>query len=234
MRDPRVCACLLNIHSCMYNCQIRLNGGISLVRKTKAEAAATREAILNAAVNVFADQGVGKASLEQVAKSAGVTRGAVYWHFKNKIDIFQALYDQLYLPFSEMVLSDLKQEHPRPLEQLATLCARLFCDLARNPAKQRILTLFFLRCDFSGEMDRVRQAQNARKAQSFRLFRQYFERAQVKGQLPDDADPHVLTMVLLSFITGVTYEFLRNPTVFDLAKYGKAMFDTFFNGLTRA
>ena len=58
------------------------------MRKTKEEAQQTRSNLLNAALNVFYERGVSKASLDEIAKTAGVTRGALYWHFKNKEDLF--------------------------------------------------------------------------------------------------------------------------------------------------
>ncbi|KUJ92268.1 MAG: TetR family transcriptional regulator, partial [Pseudomonas sp. 63_8] len=62
-----------------------------MARRTKAEAQATRALILDAAEQVFHAQGVSHASLAEVAKAAGVSRGAIYWHFENKIDLFQAM-----------------------------------------------------------------------------------------------------------------------------------------------
>jgi len=204
-----------------------------MARKTKEEAEATREAILEAASKVFADEGVAQASLEKIAAEAGVTRGAVYWHFKNKPDIFRALYDQLYTPFLEMLLADLERNHPQPLDQLAKLFTDLFVDLAVNPKKSRALTIFFLKCDYSGEMAEVRQGQIERKAKSIALFAEYFKRAQAKGHLPPDADPHILTLVLTSFITGLTYEYLRCPELFDLPENAARLVDSFFKGLAR-
>lgn len=65
-----------------------------MARKTKEEALETRNRILEAAVEVFLEKGVSQAGLEVIAEKAGVTRGAVYWHFKNKADIFEALQDR--------------------------------------------------------------------------------------------------------------------------------------------
>ena len=62
------------------------------MRKTKEEAQQTRSNLLNAALNVFYERGVAQASLDEIAKAAGVTRGALYWHFKNKEDLFEALF----------------------------------------------------------------------------------------------------------------------------------------------
>ncbi|MDF7806907.1 TetR family transcriptional regulator [Pontiellaceae bacterium B12219] len=61
------------------------------MRRTKEEAGKTREAILMAALDVFYKKGVSRATLADIGKEAGVTRGAVYWHFKDKIDLFLQL-----------------------------------------------------------------------------------------------------------------------------------------------
>jgi TetR/AcrR family acrAB operon transcriptional repressor len=61
------------------------------MRRTKEDADKTREAILMAALDVFYKKGVSRATLADIGKEAGVTRGAVYWHFKDKIDLFLQL-----------------------------------------------------------------------------------------------------------------------------------------------
>ncbi len=62
-----------------------------MARKTKAEAEQTRHRIITCARQVFSRAGVTNTSLEEIAQEAGVTRGAVYWHFKNKSDLFLAV-----------------------------------------------------------------------------------------------------------------------------------------------
>jgi len=69
-----------------------------MVRKTKEDAEITRQRIVDAAREVFFIKGVSRTSLEQIATHAGVTRGAVYWHFKNKTDLFHAMREQVFLP----------------------------------------------------------------------------------------------------------------------------------------
>ena len=62
-----------------------------MARKTKEEADKTRRAILEASFEVFVQKGFARATLEDVARKAGVTRGAVYWHFRDKTALFSAL-----------------------------------------------------------------------------------------------------------------------------------------------
>lgn len=61
------------------------------MRRTKEEAAITRENILNAAEELFAAQGFDRASLDRIAERAGVKRGAVHFHFKNKLGVLIGL-----------------------------------------------------------------------------------------------------------------------------------------------
>jgi len=60
-----------------------------VARRTKEEAEGTRTRIVDAAERVFRDKGVAHASLEDVAAAARVTRGAIYWHFKDKAELFR-------------------------------------------------------------------------------------------------------------------------------------------------
>lgn len=69
-----------------------------MARKTAIEAARTRRRILEAASEMFAREGVASTTLEQIAQQAGVTRGAIYWHFKGKQDLLQTLFDEQPLP----------------------------------------------------------------------------------------------------------------------------------------
>lgn len=73
------------------------------MRRTKEEAERTRCELLAAAERLFLEQGVAHTSLEQIARAAGVTRGALYWHFANKADLFHAMLEQVRLPPEQMV-----------------------------------------------------------------------------------------------------------------------------------
>ena len=119
-----------------------------MARKTKAEAAATREALLDAAEEVFFAKGVARTSLEQIARHAGLTRGAVYWHFKNKGDLFMALVQRVRMPFQSL-MEEVSNADPTvsPLDAI-----RLACHAGLNrleqPSHQRILSILLHRCEF--------------------------------------------------------------------------------------
>src|SRR5690625_5575027 len=69
----------------------------------RVDAEATREALLDAAEAVFYERGVARASLEAIARRAGLTRGALYWHFDGKADLFRQLLERVRMPYEELV-----------------------------------------------------------------------------------------------------------------------------------
>ena len=69
-----------------------------MARRTKEDVLATRTALLDAAERVFLQRGVSRTSLADIAQAAGVTRGALYWHFKDKAALFGAMMDRVALP----------------------------------------------------------------------------------------------------------------------------------------
>ena len=64
------------------------------MRRTKEDAALTRETVLDAALAVFSRQGYAATTLDHIAQEAGVTRGAIYWHFGGKAELYNTLLEE--------------------------------------------------------------------------------------------------------------------------------------------
>lgn len=86
-----------------------------MVRRTKEEAQETRSQILEAAEKAFYERGVARTTLADIATLAGVTRGAIYWHFSNKADLVQAMLDTLQEPLDEMAKASESEDKARSL-----------------------------------------------------------------------------------------------------------------------
>ena len=69
-----------------------------MARRTKHEAQATRSLILDTAELVFEQRGASGSSLHEIARAAGLTRGAIYWHFKDKAALFDAMMERAHMP----------------------------------------------------------------------------------------------------------------------------------------
>ena len=91
-----------------------------MVRRTKAEAEQTRHKLLDAAEQLFLQRGVSRTSLNDIAQAAGTTRGAIYWHFKDKADLFNAMMQRVTLPMEEALQHLLRRINSEDLDLVVT------------------------------------------------------------------------------------------------------------------
>ena len=133
-----------------------------MVRRTKEEAQETRSAILEAAERAFYERGVARTTLGDIATLAGVTRGAIYWHFSNKADVVQAMLDSLHEPLDALAQACESQDEIDPLGCMRKLLIHLFHQVAIDPKTRRINEILFHKCEFTDEIcDLRRQRQVA-------------------------------------------------------------------------
>ncbi|MDF7809274.1 TetR family transcriptional regulator [Pontiellaceae bacterium B12219] len=95
-----------------------------MARRTKADAAKTREQILEAALKIFSAKGYSKATFVDVAREIGLSKGAVYWHFKTKPDLLAAVIaygDAKYCASANTTQVDTVAELRRQVEAFATV-----------------------------------------------------------------------------------------------------------------
>ena len=114
-----------------------------MVRRTKEEAQETRSQILEAAEKAFYERGVARTTLADIATLAGVTRGAIYWHFSNKADLVQAMLDTLHEPLEEMAKASESEDELDPLGCMRKLLIHLFHQVALDPKTRRINEILF-------------------------------------------------------------------------------------------
>lgn len=132
-----------------------------MVRKTKEDANITRQRIINAAREVFLAKGVSRTSLEQIAKHAGVTRGAVYWHFENKSALFHAIREQIFLPLfdrmDDTLLSASNKSNIDALARIETFMLATIDDLTNNTATKETYIILMSKCEYVDEFNHVMQ-----------------------------------------------------------------------------
>ncbi|MCX2695734.1 TetR family transcriptional regulator [Ochrobactrum chromiisoli] len=190
------------------------------MRRTKAEAAETREAILAAAEHVFLERGLTQSTLSQIASQAGVTRGAIYFHFHDKLDIFQAIINRTCFPHEEIMIQAAACDHPNPmhvLEQSILTALELF---ATNEQQQNVFTIIHQRCEYVGEIapvvDRLKEA----RATMLSLFTGLLDISERRGELSKEWTSISAAQILLAVLSGLLNEWMRSERSFDLVQSG--------------
>jgi len=202
-----------------------------MARKTKEDAEHTYAALLEAAEQMFFDKGVAHTTLNDIAAAAGMTRGAIYWHFKDKGAILQALLEQAMLPM-EAILSEVgKCCIQDPLGTMRDVCIHSLSSLAKSPKQQRVFDIFFNKCENTGEIADLMQRENACKDECQQRFNGMLKEAMAQGQLPADLDIELTQHILNNFIVGTMREWLLEPSSYALDAVAPAMVDMLFAGL---
>ncbi len=191
-----------------------------MARRTKAEAEETREKILDAAERLFFANGVTQTSLEKIAEEAAVTRGAIYWHFANKVDLFRALHERVRLPQEDLVEQAVADGHPDPLGLIEQICLDVLKILATDEQRQRVSAILLFRCEYVGEMAEALDRQNAADAAMRANLMRIFSMARDNGSLSAAWTPETAARVFESMITGLWADWLRYGKRFDLLVVG--------------
>ncbi|SDN72933.1 transcriptional regulator, TetR family [Halomonas shengliensis] len=190
-----------------------------MARRTKAEAAATREALLDAAEEVFLEKGVARTSLEQIARHAGMTRGAVYWHFRNKADLFRAMLGRVRVPFQELVREiDDASLSERPLEAIRLALLKGF-ERLEQPRYRRVHAILIHHCEVFGDIDPLAM-QNEMAEDALGALLSYFECAARRQQLRPGLTAEVAAQLMQSLLSGLYHDWLRNEERYSLLDQG--------------
>ena len=197
-----------------------------MVRRTKEDALATRDSILDAAEQLFVKQGVAGTTLQHIATAAGVTRGAIYWHFLDKGAMFNAMMERVKMPL-EAARQLLEADHPlAPLEALREHIMAVFRITVEDPKARRVFEIATLKMEFVDEMNTVRE----RRKQNQELWMARTEAAirdGIKaGQVKEGADPLAVALGLWAILDGLLRAWLLDQQAFDLIKLGGQIVDS--------
>jgi len=204
-----------------------------MVRRTKEDAMETRAKLLDAAEALFSEKGVTQTSMMQVAEKAGVTRGAIYHHFDNKMDLIESLMGRVRLPFDEMREQVAEGSEFDPLIEVKER-SKEFINRVQNDAQVRSLASILLhKCEYIDEVNPIKLRHISGRNECICDVEKLFETAIEKGELSTSVHSRVAVIGLFSLVDGLIYNWLLAPDYFPLVEYGSQAIDSYVNGLKR-
>ncbi|KAF3997461.1 TetR family transcriptional regulator [Glaciimonas immobilis] len=205
-----------------------------MARCTKEEAQETRSRILDAAVEVFYAQGVSQTSLADVATGAGVSRGAIYWHFTNKSDLFNAMCERVKLPMEALIRNSADEGAVDPLGQFRSWCLFALGEGVNNAQTRKIFATILHKCEFVDPTDPIYIRQRECFLEGRVNIQRILRYAVAKGQLPRNLDPILGAIMVQSLLSGVLDNWLFIPESFDLGKQAANIVDLCIHSLKTA
>ncbi len=184
-----------------------------MVRKTKEDAELTRQRILDAARSVFLKRGVSKSTLEHIASEANVTRGAVYWHFENKTEIFHAIREQVFLPLIDSIddtLSPAVKNIENPLNQIEASLSNTINQLNDNQQMREIYEIMMIKCEYVDEFATVLHQMMNNCTCIVEKLEAVYERAKEQDLLATSLTPRALALDTHLFFGGLLHMWVKD------------------------
>ena len=207
-----------------------------MARRTKEEAAATRDSILDAAEKLFVQQGVSRTTLQHIATEAGVTRGAIYWHFDDKGALFNAMMERATLPLeAELQVLD-QSESDDPLNDLRDYLMSVLRRTVEDPQARRVFEICTLKVEFvddDEDMKAVRQRRQDNLNNRMARAERRIKLAEDKGQISYKGNAATAALAMFALIDGLIRNWMFDPESFDLLEMGRCVIDPYMQGLRK-
>ena len=191
-----------------------------MARRTKHQAQATREHLLDTAEQVILARGLSRTSLQDIALAAGLSRGAIYWHFADKVALFNAIMGRVDLPLEQALAlahAGLQAEAPGaagapqgplratpgPWQALRTLALAPFALMQRDPRARRAFTILLHRAEFVGDLAPLAARQDDAIQDCQGQMAKLFDQAAQQGLLAPGITPAIAATALLALIDGL-------------------------------
>lgn len=202
-----------------------------MARRTKEDALATRASLLDAAERLFQANGVSGTSLNDIAQEAGTTRGAIYWHFRDKADLFNAMMERVTLPLEHAFE---KAGGLRGEDAVATLRESIFFVFRKtmtDPQTRRVFEVATHKVEYVQGLGEVQARHLSVRNECVTQMKQALQQsARVRGlrlPVPAKAAAHGLH----ALIDGLIQNWLLDTRAFDLEKAGRQAIDAYLAGL---
>lgn len=208
-----------------------------MARRTKEEALATRHKLLDAAEHLFQEQGVSRTSLQDIARHAGATRGAVYWHFKDKADLFNAMMERVTLPLEEFFDregSDTKSANDpsiNPLGGIQRATVNALQQITNDAQTRRVFEVATQKVEYVEELQAVRVRHLTARNGFVNRFEQSIDIASRQKNLKLAMPASIAAQGFHALIIGLIQNWLLDPQAFDLLEVGQCAMNVYLVGL---
>ena len=202
---------------------------VGMVRRTKEDALATRHRLLDAAEHVFQAKGVSATSLNDIAVRAGTTRGAIYWHFQDKADLYNAMIERVSLPLEHAI--SVAPGQPAPLASLRQALVDSLKKTVNDPQTRRVFEVATHKVEYVDSLCAVRQRHLDVRTGCVNGIKKALQSAARERGISLPLPAEAAARGLHALVDGLIQNWLLDPGAFDLARAGGQILDAYFAGL---
>jgi TetR/AcrR family acrAB operon transcriptional repressor len=203
----------------------------AMARRSKEDALATRSSLLDAAERVFLAQGVAGTSLNDIAQAAGTTRGAIYWHFKDKADLFNAMMDRVAMPLQNaLALVDGAPEDD-PLPGLKKALRAALRQTVTDPQTRRVFEVATHKVEYVDSLCAVRERHLQMRELWMTRFRHVLLRSAAARGVRLSVPATIAAHGLHALLDGLIQNWLLDIGAFELEATAVKAVDAYLRGI---
>jgi len=196
------------------------------MKRTKEEAAITREQLLKKALAVFSQKGYSATTLQDIAREAEVTRGAIYWHFGSKAELYNTLIRE-YSDRGTVIVQQAASEGGALIDILRRVFIRLLQAVEEDHELRAMMELYLFKTGLVPDLEAGKQLQIQSGMELVEMLAGIMQEGMEQGLLRPDMEPKEMARAYLAFQNGLIHLWLTSPTQFSL----KTSAETFSNML---
>lgn len=181
--------------------------------RTKQADPLARRQILAAALEVFSKQGYAGTTLDDITAAANLSKGAIYWYFESKADLFATLLGERSSIFSEILL-DAARGAPGPLAALQAMWHRWMEALETDRGYQAYVRLAHLRVEVADEPSEGLDARRTEERRVQALVTERILAAVAAAELPPGLDIEAAVLNFVGVGNGLVRAWLLVPDTF--------------------
>ena len=200
------------------------------MRRTKEDAEVTKRNLLDAGLIVFSQKGYAATRVEDIAKQANVTTGAIYHHFEGKSDLYSALVD-LNSAKANQLAEQILQEGGTPATILRRLLVRLFQFAEEDEEYRAVVELSINMTGFAPELEEItKQILEGRRVLT-QSFSTLIQEGIDAGEFHSNVSPEDAALALVGFMNGMGLIWVQDPEHFSIKERAENLVDSFLSGI---
>ena len=201
-----------------------------MARRTREEAAQTRAAVLETALALFGRKGYAGTRLDEIADEIGLSRGAIYGHFKTKPELFEQVMKLGQDPVYGLLNAALADTGP-PLAAIRRFMVDWFCMMVEHDQARQATEILLNKAELTEELEQTLQKERQLTADMIAGLASIYERARSAGDVDRDLDPAQAGLHIFAYVMGVTQTWMFNEQLFDLRGSAEGLADRFLRSL---
>jgi len=175
-----------------------------MARKTKEDTQKTITAILDAAEQVFLEKGVANSTMANIADAANVSRGAVYGHYKDKMEVCVAVCHRGMEESRRITEGAVRGE--TALDALKRVGMVYLRTIHTCPSLKNALEIIYMKCEQTPEFAPIQIFRQTWETRTLRTTEKLIRRAIHAGEFPAKLDLHLATIYLNTLLEGISMQ----------------------------